>query len=111
MKCIITKEETNSRCNNKPLSVAGRKILDKTMDSYNSKIRTAFVDAALEARKENGEEEELKNVVMNMMEEEELVKKLERVAPKVNRKKMLDYIEREVTDAIETLNEVLDEEE
>lgn len=106
MKCIITKEETKSMCNNKPLSVKGRKVLDKTIISYNNKIREAFVEAALEARKENGTEEDLQNVVMNLMDEDELRSKLSRLAPKVNRKTMLDYIERGVEDAIETLNEV-----
>lgn len=110
MKCTITKEETNSRCNNKPLSVEGRKILDKVVDSYNNKIREAFVEAALEARKENGTEQDLQNVVMNLMDEDELRSKLERLAPSVNRKKMLDYIERGVKDAVETLDEVMNEE-
>ena len=44
--------------------------------------------------------------ILNIMDEDELKSKLERLAPKVNRKMMLDYIERGVSDALETLNEV-----
>lgn len=99
MKCILTGNETNNKCNNYPVSAEGREILNKVHEAYNAKIKIEFVNKAVGQTESNADDD----VEIN---QDELKKTFARLAPQVSRTHMLRLLSIGVKDAVETLEEV-----
>ena len=103
MKCVLTGQETKMLTNGVPCSREGRTLLNEVHTKYNEKMKQQFIEKAMGKAKDNAEETGEK------VEEDILKKTFAQLAPQISKKSMLKYIKIGVKDALETLEEVKNE--
>ena len=102
-KCVFTGQETDMLNNGVPCSREGRELLNKVHTKYNEKMKQQFIEKAMGRAKENAEEsgEEVKEDILR--------ETFAQLAPQISKKNMLKYIKIGVGDALQTLEEVKNE--
>lgn len=80
MKCVITGDETLNKTKNFPLSMKGRLLLVDITNRYNDKLEERFIESFIEKSGNN---------------DEETLKAVKHLAPKVSKHDMLHMLDKE----------------